>query len=118
MAKIARHSGLGVSIAITPLRCSRLAASLIISGRRSGGMCSTTCEQKIPSSDAFGQILQILENVGLLRVEPLVPADRDRFVAQVDAAPRNLQVAQQFQEFAAPAPEIENIRACPRNKGR
>ena len=34
---------------------SRDAASRIMSGRRSGGRCSTTCELKMPSSEASGR---------------------------------------------------------------
>ena len=89
MAKIARHSGLGVSIAITPLRCSRLARELdhLRQPLRRHVLHHLRTEDAVERR--LRQILQILEQIRLLGVQALVPADRDRFVAEVDAARRD-----------------------------
>ena len=112
MAKMARHSGLGVSMAMTPSRASRLAHRRISSGSRSGGRCSTTCAQKMPSSDPFRQAGQVREQVGGFRVQTLVAAQGHGFLAEIDAARGDAGLAHQFQKLAAAAADIQHVLAA------
>src|ERR1035441_8133043 len=126
-------------MARAPLRCNRLAHRPIISGRRWGGRCSTTCEQKMPSSEASGRFSRYTNksatsaSSALCRhvatdsgsrsmplagmpaackgVERLVPARGHRFRVQVDALSGDAGGLHHFQEFAAAAPDIEHVAA-------
>ena len=69
MAKIARHSGLGVSMASTPLRCSRLAHKRIISGQALRRQMLHHLRAEDAIQRGFRQVLQIDEQVGDLRIE-------------------------------------------------
>ena len=99
-------------MAITPSRARRLAASRTNSGRRSGGRCSITWEQKTPSERPFRQLRQIREEIGYLRVQPLLTAQRHRLFAKIDAARRHAGRLHHFQELTAAAADVEHVGAA------
>src|SRR3954470_8775038 len=51
----------------------------------------------------FGQGRKVLEEVGLLRLQSLVPAEGNRFLAEIDAARGDAQLPHGLQKLAAPA---------------
>src|SRR5689334_1422882 len=55
-----------------------------------------------------GLRLEVSHTVGLSDVETLTPAVRDHRRIDVDAAARQAGVANDLEEFAAPAPEVED----------
>ena len=65
----------------------------------------------MPSSAASGRPSRYIEEVGNLGFHPLEPAEGHGFLAQVDAARRHSGLAHHFQEFAAPAAEIQYVPA-------
>ena len=53
--------------------------------------------------------LQVRQGVALARVEPALPAFLDHLVVDVEAAGAHALLAQQVEELAAPAPDVEHV---------
>src|ERR1019366_8585513 len=93
-------------MAITPPRAGRFAHSRISAGSRSGGRCSTTCEQKMPSSVPSSMDARYGKTSAISASRPL------SWQAATDAARRDGGVAHHFEKLAAPAADIEHIAAA------
>ena len=85
------------------------AASRIISGRRSGGRCSTTCAQKMPSSELSGSSARYTKRSAASACRPFRAAHSTRLRAQIDATRGDAGVAHQLQKLAAPAADIQHL---------
>ena len=90
-----------------------MAHSRIISGKRSGRQMLHYLRAEDAVERGFGQVLQVYEQVGGLRIETLVAAGGDGFLAEIDAACGNPVRPHHLQELAAPAADIEHVRIFP-----
>src|SRR5580693_7656021 len=52
---------------------------------------------------------KIIKKVGYLGLKTLAAAPRDRFLAQVDPARRNADLAERLEKLAPPAADVENV---------
>ncbi len=104
-------------MAMTPLRASARGAQADHFGQALGRQMLHHLRAEDAVERHLRAVRQVREQVGDFRVEALMPAGGDGFLAQIDAARGDAGVAHHLQKFAAAAADIEHV-AAPAKYGR